>query len=256
MNKTQVYPVKAFQDNYIWTIYNETHAVVVDPGESEPVLDFLRSKNLKLAAILITHHHFDHVSGIEKLVDHSNVPVYGPKNENIPLITHTLVEDDTVDLELLNLKYTILDIPGHTSGHIAYADNQNVFCGDTLFSCGCGRIFEGTPQQMFESIGKLASLPDSTKVYCTHEYTLSNIKFALALEPENPDLLEYEREVKLKVSKGQSSLPSTIGFEKIVNPFLRCDDLAIASAAKKRSQQVFTNEVEVFTAIREWKNTF
>ena len=181
MNNTQVYPVKAFQDNYIWTIHNQTHAVIVDPGDSLPVLEFLASRKLALSAILITHHHADHVWGILNIIDKCNVPVYGPKTEIIPEITHQLVEGDEVRFDQLDLTFNILDIPGHTSGHIAYFDDKRVFCGDTLFSCGCGRIFEGTPPQMFQSLEKLAHLPDSTGVYCTHEYTLSNIKFARAL---------------------------------------------------------------------------
>ena len=256
MNNTQVYPVKAFQDNYIWTIHNKTHAVIVDPGDSLPVLEFLASRKLALSAILITHHHADHVGGILNIIDKCNVPVYGPKTEIIPEITHQLVEGDEVRFDQLDLTFNILDIPGHTSGHIAYFDDKRVFCGDTLFSCGCGRIFEGTPPQMFQSLEKLAHLPDSTEVYCTHEYTLSNIKFARALEPNNSALADYEHLINFKMSNQQISLPTSIGFEKSVNPFLRCNEPTVIQAAQAKTHETLSNAVEVFATIRKWKNDF
>ncbi|MDA1332132.1 MAG: hydroxyacylglutathione hydrolase [Proteobacteria bacterium] len=256
MNNTQVYPVKAFQDNYIWTIHNQTHAVIVDPGDSKPVLDFLTYNDLILSAILITHHHADHIGGIANIIDNYNVPVYGPKTEDIPNISHRLVEGDEVKLDELGLMFNILDIPGHTSGHIAYFDEQRVFSGDTLFSCGCGRIFEGTPPQMFRSLQKLARLSDSTEVYCTHEYTLSNIKFARAVEPNNTILSNYEHLITSKLSNQQISLPTSIGLEKSVNPFLRCDEPTVISTAQTKAQETLSNPIEVFTAIRKWKNDF
>ncbi len=256
MNNTQVYPVKAFQDNYIWTIHNQTHAVIVDPGDSQPVLDFLDSNDLSLSGILITHHHADHIGGIKNIIGKHDVPVYGPKTENIPNISHKLVEGDEVRLEQLGLSFTVLDIPGHTSGHIAYFDDQRVFCGDTLFSCGCGRIFEGTPPQMFNSLEKLAHLPDATEVYCTHEYTLANIKFARVVEPNNTILIDYEDLINSKLSDQKISLPTSIGFEKSVNPFLRCDEPTVISTAQNQAHKPLFSPTEVFAAIREWKNDF
>jgi hydroxyacylglutathione hydrolase len=256
MNNTQVYPVRAFQDNYIWTIHNKTHAVIVDPGESEPVIDFLRFNKLTLAAILVTHHHPDHVGGIKDIVRHYDVPVYGPKTESIPAVSQRLIEGDLVRLDALGLTFKVLDIPGHTAGHIAYYDDQRLFCGDTLFSCGCGRIFEGTPSQMFHSIEKLTNLPDSTEVYCTHEYTLSNIKFALSVEPDNQNLKNYEKIVKAKLSNKQVSLPSSISLEKSINPFLRYNEPSVIDAAQTRSKTPVSNEVDVFATIRAWKDNF
>ena len=256
MNNTQVYPVKAFQDNYIWTIHNETHAVIVDPGESQPVFDFLKSRKLSLSAILVTHHHPDHIGGIHDIVDRHDIPVYGPKTETIPAITHKLVEGDSVSLDALDMTLKVLDIPGHTAGHIAYIDNQRLFCGDTLFSCGCGRIFEGSPPQMFRSIKKLTELSDSTEIYCTHEYTLSNIKFARTVEPDNQDLANYEKIVEQKLANKQASLPTSIGLEKSINPFLRYNEPKVVQAAQTRSQTPISNEIEVFAAIRAWKDNF
>lgn len=256
MNNTQVYPVKAFRDNYIWTIHNETHAVVVDPGESQPVIDFLKSKKLNLLAILITHHHPDHIGGIKNLTDRQDIPVYGPKTETIPSITHKLVEGDSVCLSALDMTLKVLDIPGHTAGHIAYVDDHRLFCGDTLFSCGCGRIFEGSPPQMFHSIEKLTALPDSTNVYCTHEYTLSNIKFARIVEPDNKDLENYEKIVEHKLANKQVSLPTSIGLEKTINPFLRCKEPSVIQAAQTQSKTPVSNEIEVFATIRSWKDKF
>lgn len=256
MNNTQVYPVKAFQDNYIWTIHNKTHAVVVDPGDSKPVIDFLRSKKLTLIAILITHHHPDHIGGIKNLLDQYDIPVYGPETEAIPGISHKLVEGDLVRLDQLSLTFKVLDIPGHTAGHIAYFDHQRLFCGDTLFSCGCGRIFEGSPPQMFRSIEKLTNLPDLTEVYCTHEYTLSNIKFARTVEPDNKDLEDYEKLVEHKLANKQISLPTSIGLEKLINPFLRYNEPTVIKAARTRSETPVSNEIEVFATIRAWKDNF
>ncbi len=256
MNNTQVYPVKAFQDNYIWTIHNKTHAVIVDPGDSEPVIDFLTSNKLTLAAILVTHHHADHVGGIKNIVRHYDVPVYGPKTETIPPVTQKLVEGDSVQIDSLDLTFKVLDIPGHTAGHIAYFNNQRLFCGDTLFSCGCGRIFEGSPSQMLHSIEKLTNLADSTEVYCTHEYTLSNIRFALTVEPENKNLVDYEKIVKTKLANEQASLPTSIGLEKSINPFLRYNEPSVIEAARTRSKTPVSNDVEVFATIRAWKDNF
>ena len=174
----KIIPVPAFEDNYIWLICDGRYAAVVDPGDAEPVLGHLSRHGLRLAAILITHHHGDHTGGIEALLRHAAVPVYGPRKENIPGITNPVGTGDTVRLPELGVEFAVLDVPGHTAGHIAYYGANSLFCGDTLFTCGCGKLFEGTPAQMHASLQKFAALPDDTQVYCAHEYTLENIRFA------------------------------------------------------------------------------
>jgi len=189
-NEFQVIPLRAFKDNYVWTLRNARCAVVVDPGESRPVLDYLAAEKLQLVAILATHHHQDHVGGIAEILETHAVPVYGPRGEPITTLTHPVGGGDKVALPELGLAFEVLDIPGHTRAHIAYYGSNMLFCGDTLFACGCGRVFEGTPQQLYASLAKLAALPDDTLVYCGHEYTLANIGFAKAVEPDNPALLD------------------------------------------------------------------
>src|SRR5438477_4209354 len=204
----RIVPISAFKDNYVWTLRNERHAAVVDPGEARPVLAYLAREKLELAAILATHHHADHVGGIADLRARFEVPVYGPKHEPIPTLTRPVAEGDTVEVPRLGVKFSVLDIPGHTRAHIAYYGAGALFCGDTLFACGCGRLFEGTADQMYASLGKLAALPDDTKVYCGHEYTLANIGFAKAVEPGNRALGEREaRDRKLR-DAGRPTLPS------------------------------------------------
>src|SRR5918993_3179061 len=205
----EVVPVSAFKDNYVWTLRNATYAAVVDPGEARPVLDYLGREKLELAAILATHHHPDHVGGIAQLLEKYRVPVYGPRNEPIATLNNPVSEGDTVTIPELGVTFDVLDIPGHTRAHVAYYGAGALFCGDTLFACGCGRLFEGTADQMFTSLSKLAALPDETKVYCGHEYTLANIGFARAVEPENRALGAREaRDRKLR-DAGKPTLPST-----------------------------------------------
>ena len=203
-----VVPVKAFKDNYVWTLRNATHAAVVDPGEARPVLDYLQREKLVLAAILATHHHPDHVGGIAELRRSFAVPVYGPKNEPIPTLTQPVAEGDRVAIPELGVNFSVLDIPGHTRAHIAYYGAGALFCGDTLFACGCGRLFEGTAEQMYASLAKLAALPDETKVYCGHEYTLANIGFAKAVEPGNSALEQRETRDRKRSEEHTSELQS------------------------------------------------
>jgi hydroxyacylglutathione hydrolase len=249
-----VVPVCAFKDNYVWTLRNATHAAVVDPGDARPVLDYLAREKLALAAILATHHHADHVGGVAQLLENYRVPVYGPKNEPIPTLTRPVSEGDTVSIPELGATFSVLDIPGHTRAHIAYYGAGALFCGDTLFACGCGRLFEGTAEQMYASLSKLRALPDDTKVYCGHEYTLANIGFAKNVEPRNRALETRETRDRSLREAGKPTLPSTLGEEKATNPFLRCTEPAVVESVNKYLGMRVSDPVRVFAAIREWKN--
>jgi hydroxyacylglutathione hydrolase len=252
----EVVPVNAFKDNYVWTLRAGRSAAVVDPGEARPVLDYLRREQLALVAILATHHHPDHVGGIAELLEEYRVPVYGPRNEPIATLTHPVSEGDEVKLPELGASFSVLDIPGHTRAHVAYYGAGALFCGDTLFACGCGRLFEGTAEQMYASLQKLLALPDETKVYCGHEYTLANIGFAQAVEPGNSALsARASRDRRLR-DAGKPTLPSTLGDEKATNPFLRCREPAVVESANKYLGSRVSDPVRVFAAIRDWKNSF
>jgi len=250
----RVDPVRAFKDNYIWTLRDDRHAAVVDPGEARPVFEQLERERLTLVAILATHHHPDHVGGVAELLGRFDVPVYGPKGEPIATLNRPVGGGDAVELPQLGLRFDVLDIPGHTRAHIAYYGANMLFCGDTLFACGCGRVFEGTPAQMYDSLSRLASLPDETLVYCGHEYTLANIGFAKAVEPDNRELAEREKQEAQLRAQNRPTLPSTIGREKATNPFLRCLRPAVVQSADKYLGKRTADPVQVFAAIRQWKN--
>ena len=251
-----VAPVRAFKDNYIWTLRDHRHAAVVDPGDAQPVLDYLQAEGLELVAILATHHHRDHVGGVAELLASRRVPVYGPRGEPIPTLTHAVGGSERVTVPELGLDFEVLDIPGHTRAHIAYYGHGMLFCGDTLFACGCGRLSEGTPQQMYDSLQKLAALPDDTLVYCGHEYTLANLAFAKAAESGNPDMTQTEKSAAAARAADKPTLPSTIGREKATNPFLRCTRPAVIASADKYLGSRASDPVQVFAALREWKNGF
>jgi hydroxyacylglutathione hydrolase len=250
----EVIPLPAFQDNYIWTLRKGRHAAVVDPGDAQPVTEYLAREGLTLAAILATHHHPDHTGGIAELVAARKVPVFGPRGEPIPALTHPVGQDDRVEIPELAAAFSVLAIPGHTRAHVAYYGLGSLFCGDTLFACGCGRVFEGTPAQMHASLAKLAALPDQTKVYCGHEYTLANIRFARSVEPGNAELAAREQRAQSLRSAGRPTLPSTLGEERATNPFLRCAAPAVVESANKYLGARLGDPVSVFAALREWKN--
>ena len=255
-NDFEVVPLRAFRDNYIWTLRNGRYAAVVDPGDAQPVLEYLQHERLELCAILATHHHADHVGGVAELLAQRAVPVYGPRGEPIPTLSHLVSEGDQVEIPQLELRFSVLDIPGHTRAHIAYYGANSLFCGDTLFACGCGRLFEGTAPQMAASLAKLAALPDSTLVYSGHEYTLANIDFARAVEPENEELKARAASEAEKRSRDRPTLPSTIGREKKTNPFLRCLQPAVIASADKYLGARAGDPVQVFAALRNWKNAY
>ncbi len=251
-------PIPAFTDNYLWLLHDGQRALVVDPGDAAPVLRKLAELKLKLDTILVTHHHADHTGGVDELRNTTGAKVYGPATENIPKPYEPLGEADTAPA--VGIDFQVIDVPGHTAGHIAfYAPDVNgkplLFCGDTLFSGGCGRLFEGTPAQMLASLDKLAALPGNTVVCCTHEYTLSNLRFAVAVDPANQELAEYQAHcIKLR-EHDQPTLPTSISQEWLINPFLRTRHSALTSSAR-RFDAAAHDDISVFAAIRQWKNQF
>jgi hydroxyacylglutathione hydrolase len=220
------------------------------------VLEVLRERKLKLIGILVTHHHWDHTDGISELLEHVKVPVYGPGRDQVPTCTHPLSHGDRVQIPELDCEFSVLDIPGHTLGHIAFVGLGGVFCGDTLFSAGCGRIFEGTPEQMFQSLRVLAELPEETRVYCAHEYTQANLQFAKAVEPNNKEMLTHIDTCMALRARQQPTLPSSIKLEKAINLFLRCSEPSVRASVVKQVGHTLDSPLAIFTALREWKNTF
>ncbi|MFY3383420.1 hydroxyacylglutathione hydrolase [Paracidovorax sp. MALMAid1276] len=253
-------PLPAFTDNYIWMLHDGRQALVVDPGDAAPVFQALSDLKLDLQAILVTHQHPDHVGGVDALREATGATVYGPARERIPEPVVRLSAGDAVPS--LGLQFEVIDVPGHTAGHIAYfcpaaQGAPLLFCGDTLFSGGCGRLFEGTPAQMLHSLDQLAALPGDTRVCCTHEYTLANLKFARSVEPGNAALLQYSSRCETLRAQNLPTLPSTVALERDINPFLRVRQAAVAQAAKGRDPQVHEEDaVAVMAALRQWKNEF
>ncbi|WP_090143006.1 hydroxyacylglutathione hydrolase [Limnohabitans sp. DM1] len=249
----------AFSDNYIWLLHDDHHALVVDPGEGAPVRQWLQQHpHVQLDTILVTHHHADHTGGVADLVSATQARVLAPAMEPLPLASTGVQEGDLIDWHGLNLK--VLDVPGHTAGHVAFwgqpaGQDPVLFCGDTLFSGGCGRLFEGTPAQMLDSLDRLAALPGDTRVCCAHEYTLSNLKFALAVDPDNTALQAYARSCHALRDQGLPTLPVALSTEQAINPFLRSRSPSVATAVKNRDAQAL-DDIATFAALRAWKNEF
>ena len=248
----------AFEDNYVWLLHDGRSALVVDPGDAAPVVQALDRLGLQLACILVTHHHADHTAGVAALRERTQAVVYGPARERIPEPYKPL--QGGAHLQALGLRFDVIDVPGHTAGHIAYfaenvAGTPLLFCGDTLFSGGCGRLFEGTPAQMLASLQTLQALPANTRVCCAHEYTLSNLRFARVVEPGNVALAEYELHCQAQRARGEPTLPTNMAQERAINPFLRCREPEVAQSVCGQAASA-SDEVAVFAALRQWKNEF
>lgn len=252
-----VIPVRAFDDNYIWLIQDaeRRRAAIVDPGDAEPVLAHLHASGQEPVAILVTHHHYDHTGGIGDLLKRFSVPVYGPDDARIPGVSQVVNDGDRIVLPELDLTLAALAVPGHTLSHVAYHGEGMLFCGDTLFTCGCGRLFEGTAAQMYHSLERIAALPDDTLVYCAHEYTLANLRFARIVESASVPLREREHAALQLRAKDRPTVPSSLGLERCTNPFLRSREDTVVSAAEAFAGKRLRDPVAVFAAVRHWKDT-
>lgn len=255
----KILPLPALKDNIIWALLNQgNQCLVVDPGDASPVLEYLQSSYRTLAGILVTHHHWDHVNGIPQLLEHyPNIPVFGSVKSPLKEINHRVSEGDVVTVPGFTLKLTALEIPGHTLDHIAYTDETALFSGDTLFGCGCGRVFEGTHEQMLHSLNKLKNLNDNVQLYCGHEYTLKNILFSLEAEPGNKDLLARFDKVKKQIENHECTLPSSLKEERATNPFLRCESPALLDALEiLKKNDGLKDPLAVFKTLRDWKDVY
>jgi hydroxyacylglutathione hydrolase len=249
-------PLPAFDDNYIWVWHDGHHAVAVDPGDPAPLVDFLDTHRLDLTAVLITHHHRDHTGGNLRLRQRYDCAIHAPDNPRIPAVTHILRGGDSVDIAAPGLHFDVLATPGHTLDHISYVGHGSLFCGDTVFGCGCGKLFEGTPAMMAASLDAILTLPDATRVCCAHEYTLSNIDFAKTIDGGNSALLERERSDRALRAHGRPTLPSTLALEKATNPFLRFHDPDMTTFAARYLNHPYPSPAEVFGAIRAAKDAW
>lgn len=251
--------VRAFADNYLWLVHgtrDPRRVAVVDPGDAAAIEAALAADGLELDTVLVTHHHADHTGGVRALAERHRVPVIGPATEDIPARSRGVRQGDVVELDGLGLRFDVLDVPGHTAGHIAYAGHGAVFCGDTLFSGGCGRLFEGTAGDMQRSLDRIAALPDDTQVFCAHEYTASNLRFAAAVEPDNDDLRAYTAEVASRRARDLQTVPSLLGLERRINPFLRSREATVRRAAEAWAGTPLPAPADVLGAVRRWKDGF
>ncbi len=253
--------IHAFTDNYIWSIEEKNHMILVDPGDANVCIQYIEENNLTLSMILITHKHSDHVGGVAQLVkycENKNWPisVYGPSKEALDVSNVKVKNDDIIQHEDFSFSINVTEIFGHTLGHIGYMVNDNLFCGDTLFSGGCGRIFDGSVEQLFQSLKKIASLPEKTQIYCAHEYTQANLAFALTVDPTNEELINYYNAIETLRSKKHSSIPTSIHIEKKINPFLRCAQPEIQNSVESFCGKALSDELSTFTYLRRWKDEF
>ena len=254
--ETEIFCLPAFEDNYIWCLRQENNVAVVDPGDAAPVLDHLAGTGRQLCAILITHHHADHTGGIAELTARFQVPVIGPAAESIAGISQPIAGGDRIEVPGITLGFEVIDVAGHTRGHVAYYRRGTLFCGDTLFGCGCGKLFEGTAAQLHAALAKFAALPPETLIYCAHEYTASGIRFATAVEPDNQAVAERGRRVAQSLAAGRPTVPFSLADELATNPFLRCREPAVVRAAERRLGHQSSNELEVFATLRQWRDNF
>jgi hydroxyacylglutathione hydrolase len=250
----QIEAIPAFADNYIWLLRRGAAAAVVDPGDAEPVIEVLAAGGLALEAVLLTHHHADHVGGVADLVARHPAPVFGPAAEGIPTVDRGLCDGQVVSLAALELELRAVAVPGHTAGHLAYLSAGCALVGDTLFAGGCGRVFEGSPEEMHRSLGRLAALPAATKIYCAHEYTVANLRFAREVEPANARLAARLSEALAVRAEGRPTLPSKLADELATNPFLRCGEAAVVAAAEDRAGRRLGSAAEVFAVVRGCKD--
>ncbi len=257
MDKLTLTAIPAFTDNYIWLLTDAAgSAVLVDPGDAAPAQQVLEMQKLNLTAILLTHHHPDHMGGAAELAGRHACPVFGPEREAREVVTVPVRQGMAADIPGMALRFLVLDIPGHTAGHIAFEGCGILFSGDTMFSAGCGRPFEGTHAELYGSLMKLAALPDDPRICCGHEYTLANLRFAAAVDPDNQAIRRYAAECEVRRARGEATLPSTLALERQVNPFLRCETAAVRDAASRHAGRDMKDAVDVFTVIREWKDGF
>lgn len=252
----QIEPIPAFETNYIWAIHNGTDCALVDPGSAAEAMAFLDRNGLELCAILLTHHHADHIGGVDDILASRKVPVWGPHDERIPGVDQRVAEGDRITLPALDLSLSVLETPGHTATHIVYFNDEMLLCGDTLFSAGCGRLFEGSAEQMQASLDKLSKVPDDAKVYCAHEYTQDNCRFALAVEPGNTALQAWAEEVGRRREAGQITLPTRMSHERSINPFLRTRVPTVVAGARQHDPRCGDLPAEVMATLRGWKDDF
>lgn len=256
-----IIPIRALKDNYIWLVLNFVNqkAIIIDPGEAAPVIDYIKKNNITLLAILLTHKHWDHCNGVSEILEkYPTVIVYGPETDQIKNINFYLNNNNKINISDCGGLFNIISIPGHTLEHIAYYHPQQkiLFSGDTLFTAGCGRIFEGTPQMMLESLNKLKALPEESLIYCGHEYTWQNLKFAQHVEPNNTDILKRIKNTQQLLNKNLPTVPASLREEKNTNPFLRCEFSEVIESVQNYAGKKLNHTVEIFQYLREWKNQF